>query len=276
MLSQLLTKNYFTSVTPTEVASKVTAASLLIKNLAVSYEKHLAIREVSIQARPNKILALVGPSGCGKSSILASINRMTDNIFGCEVTGDIIIDDISMAKKDVSILRQKVGMVFQTPNPFPLSIKENICFVLKDHGVRCSREREHRMEQVLKKTGLWPEVKDRLNSSALTLSGGQQQRLCIARALVLEPQLLLLDEPCSALDPIASGHIEQLISQLKSSVTIVMVTHNLAQAKRIADNVAVCWADTTSGYVVECDSTENIFERPQHNITKAYCLGQAG
>ena len=284
MLSQLLslTNRQVSSANDSEIDTGIKpvdttkAASLTIKDLSVSYGDHLAIRDVSLQAHAKQILALVGPSGCGKSSLLASINRMTDNVVGCQVQGDIIIDGRSTAEQEVSSLRKKVAMVFQAPNPFPLSIKENICFVLKDHGIKSKQEREQRMQQVLKQTGLWAEVKDRLDSSALKLSGGQQQRLCIARALVMKPQLLLLDEPCSALDPIASGHIEQLISQLKNTVTIVMVTHNLAQARRIADSVAVCWVDSSSGYVVECDSTKNIFENPKQPITKAYCLGHAG
>lgn len=254
------------------------AASLTINNLSVSYDERLALRGATLTAHPNQILALVGPSGCGKSSLLASINRMTDSCDNCTVTGQIMLDGVNVLATNypVMALRKKVGMVFQAPNPFPLSIKDNICFVLKDHGMTSAAEREARMQRVLKQTGLWDEVKDRLNQSALRLSGGQQQRLCIARALALEPQLLLMDEPCSALDPISSNKIEQLVNELKESITIIMVTHNLAQARRIADRVAVCWVDSECGYVVEYDKTERIFNNPGSPITKAYCLGHAG
>ena len=254
------------------------AASLTLTDVTVSYLGKAAIRRASLTARPRQILALVGPSGCGKSSLLASINRMTDSIEGCRVSGEIRIDNeaVSAPGQDLIALRKKVGMVFQTPNAFPLSVRDNICFVLEDHGVRSAAERERRMEAVLRQTHLWDEVKDRLDDSALRLSGGQQQRLCIARALVLEPQLLLLDEPCSALDPLSTEAIERLLQQLKQQITIVMVTHNLAQARRIADQVAVCWTDSEGGYLVECDSAEQIFTSPCDPVTAAYCLGRAG
>ena len=259
-------------------ANRLPAASLTLDGVTVSYRGQAAIRNASLRAAPRQILALVGPSGCGKSSLLASINRMTDSIDGCRVSGEIRIDDapIMAPAQDPVALRKKVGMVFQTPNAFPLSVRDNICFVLEDHGVRSAAERERRMEAVLRQTHLWEEVRDRLDDSALRLSGGQQQRLCIARALVLEPQLLLLDEPCSALDPLSTEAIEQLLQQLKETITIVMVTHNLAQARRIADQVAVCWTDSRGGYLVECGSAEQIFTDPSDPVTAAYCLGRAG
>ena len=252
--------------------------ALQIEHLSVHYGAHVALRDASLTAWPNEVLALVGPSGCGKSSLLSSINRMTDGIKECQVDGEILLHGANVLSPAYSLdrLRKQVGMVFQQPNPFPLSIRENICFPLKDHGMAQAADREVKMEQVLRQTGLWNEVKDRLNHSALKLSGGQQQRLCIARALALEPEILLLDEPCSALDPISSERIENLIVELKSSVTLVMVTHNLAQARRIADQVAVCWLDQGCGCVVECAETEVIFDNPSHPVTRAYCSGKAG
>ncbi|PKG37898.1 phosphate ABC transporter ATP-binding protein [Psychromonas sp. Urea-02u-13] len=254
------------------------AATLRIENLSVYYDQQLAVNKVTLDANPNEILALVGPSGCGKSSILASINRMNMMIDDCRVTGRILINSENVLTDQYSLtkLRQKVGMVFQSPNPFPMSVKDNICFPLKDHGLKSKKDREVRMFDVLQQTGLWDEVKDRLNQSALKLSGGQQQRLCIARALALKPQLLLLDEPCSALDPKATEKIEILLQELKSTVTIVMVTHNLAQAKRIAERVAVCWSFNGSGRIVECSQTDIVFNRPASKITEEYFSGVAG
>lgn len=252
--------------------------ALRINALSVKYGDYQALRNASLVAYPNQILALVGPSGCGKSSLLSCINRMTDGVKDCHVGGEILLngENVLADNYPVDALRKCVGMVFQQPNPFPLSIRENICFPLKDHGMKSGVEREAKLEQVLRQTGLWEETKDRLDSNALQLSGGQQQRLCIARALALDPKILLLDEPCSALDPISTEKIEQLIVELKATVTVVMVTHNLSQARRIADQVAVCWVDSHSGYVVECNQTEDIFDGSCHPITQAYCMGRAG
>ena len=254
------------------------APAVNIENLFVSYDKRYAIKNASLTANPNEILALVGPSGCGKTSLLCSINRMTESLKNCQLSGIIKLDDDNVLSADypVALLRKNVGMVFQQPNPFPLSIRDNICFPIKDHGMTSAKQREEKMREVLKKTGLWDELKDRLDQSALRLSGGQQQRLCIARALALEPKVLLLDEPCSALDPISTERIESLLLELKKSMTLIMVTHNLAQAKRIADQVAVCWVNEGSGYIVECDRSEKIFEQPQSPITLSYCMGHAG
>lgn len=254
------------------------APTLKIDKLSIHYGEHVALHEATLLAYPNEILALVGPSGCGKSSLLAAINRMTDTIKTCTVKGEVLFNDENIFAQDYALqsLRKKIGMVFQQANPFPLSIKDNICFPLKDHGMQSLVEREDRMQHVLEVTGLWQEVKGRLNESALRLSGGQQQRLCIARALALEPQLLLLDEPCSALDPISTERIEDLLQELKKSITMVMVTHNLAQARRVADQVAVCWVDSGCGCIVECDETETIFANPSHPVTVAYCGGKAG
>ncbi len=260
------------------IAVQRRAPRLTINDLSVYYDSQPALTGVSLVANPNEILALVGPSGCGKSSLLASINRMSEINKTCRISGEIFLDNEMVLSADhpLEVLRKNVGMVFQQPNPFPLSIKENICFPLKDHGMKSKSEREGRMEQVLRQTGLWAELNNRLHKSALRLSGGQQQRLCIARALALEPNLLLLDEPCSALDPISTERIEELLLELKSSITQIMVTHNLGQARRVADRVAVCWVQDGSGSVIECDTTETIFDNPANPITLSYCMGRAG
>jgi phosphate transport system ATP-binding protein len=273
-----LRRAFFHDTPAPSVPEEAGPPTLSIERLTIRYGDRIAIQDARLTAHPGEILALVGPSGCGKSSLLASINRMTDLIPQCRVQGEIRLDGRNILAQDcnVSVLRRQVGMVFQQPNPFPLSIRDNITFPLKEHSIRSKSEREARMEQVLKDTGLWEEVRDRLDSSALKLSGGQQQRLCIARALALEPQVLLLDEPCSALDPISTRRIEELIRQLKSRYTVLMVTHNLGQARRLADQVAVCWVQEGCGCVVECDSAETVFERSQNPITLAYCNGQVG
>jgi len=255
-----------------------TPPGVTVKNVSIRYGEARAIENASFIARAGEVLALVGPSGCGKSSLLCSINRMTDTVPGCRVSGNVYLDDveISAAEYPTNDIRQRVAMVFQQANPFPLSIAENICFPLKDHGMRNASQREAVMQKVLQQTGLWDEVKNRLKQNALSLSGGQQQRLCIARALALNPQVLLLDEPCSALDPLSTEKIESLIVELKGKVTMILVTHNLAQARRVADQVAVCWVDKGYGWVVECDETKTIFERPMHPVTKDYCMGRLG
>ena len=251
---------------------------LHIDKLTIRYDNHVAIEQAQLNAKPGEVLALVGPSGCGKSSLLSAINRMTDLLPNCRVEGAIWLDQKNVLAPDCNVhqLRRRIGMVFQQANPFPMSIRDNIHFPLKEHGVTGKKQREQRMQEVLEATGLWHEVKHRLNSSALRLSGGQQQRLCFARALSLKPKLLLLDEPCSALDPISTQSIEQLIKNLKGEVTTLIVTHNLGQARRIADQVAVCWVNSGCGCVVECDTTQNIFLSPKHPVTKAYCGGEVG
>jgi phosphate transport system ATP-binding protein len=229
--------------------------------VSVYYGNQAAIEQASLSVRAGELMALVGPSGCGKSSLLASINRMTDGIPGCRVSGTVLLGgDALSASQDAATLRRRIGMVFQQPNPFPLSIIDNLRFPLAEHGVP-RRERDRRAEQVLRAVGLWEEVKGRLSQSALGLSGGQQQRLCIARALVLEPQVLLLEE---------------LIVSLKGRYTLLMVTHNLAQARRIADSVTVCWMQEGCGCVVESNACHLVFEHPSHPITAAYCAGAAG
>ncbi len=257
--------------------------------LSVHYDGRTAVRDVELQIKRGRVTAIIGPSGCGKSSFLASLNRMTDLVPGCTVTGAVRIGETDIHEKqcDPVALRRAVGMIFQKPNPFAMSIKKNLTMPMKEHGMRKRADRDAAAERVLRDVGLWDEVKDRLNASALSLSGGQQQRLCIARALVLKPKVLLLDEPCSALDPIASGVIEDLILKLRGGccgrdetdeqpLTMVVVTHNLAQAKRIADNTAVFWVRNGAGAMIEAAPTEQIFNDPREDETRQYIQGMRG
>ncbi|MEO0948948.1 MAG: phosphate ABC transporter ATP-binding protein [Cyanobacteria bacterium J06641_5] len=251
---------------------------LKIDNLCLSYGRQLAFEDVSLPIHTGQITAIVGPSGCGKSSFLSCLNRMSDLIPNCQVSGAINLDDVDITspQTDTLLLRRRIGMIFQKPNPFPLSIWENLALPLREHGVRKLSQLDMVIEAVLQDVGLWAEVKDRLHSSALRLSGGQQQRLCIARAIVLQPEILLLDEPCSALDPIASGVVEDLIVRLRPRYTQVIVTHNLAQARRIADRVAVFWVQGGAGRLIEFGPTEQIFSAPCHELTAAYISGNRG
>jgi phosphate transport system ATP-binding protein len=244
----------------------------------VSYHDRLAVRGVSLDIPEGEITALVGPSGCGKTSFLHSLNRLTDLIPGCRVTGSIHLCDgteITHPKTDVLELRRRVGIVFQRPNPFPQSIRRNFEIPLKEHGWS-ERDIPGRIEQVLREVGLWTEVSDRLHQSATTLSGGQQQRLCIARALALDPEVILFDEPCSALDPIASGVVEDLIHSLKGKVTVVIVTHHLAQARRIADHAAVFWVKDGAGALVEHGPAGRVFSAPADPDAALYLSGARG
>jgi len=220
----------------------------------------------------------VGPSGCGKTSFLTSLNRLTDLIPGCRVAGRIRLDglDVLAPHTDVIRLRRRVGMIFQKPNPFPLSIWKNLEFPLREHGLRDRKQIATNIQTVLRDVGLWGEVKDRLHSPALALSGGQQQRLCIARALVLSPDVLLMDEPCSALDPLSSGVVEDLIVGLRGRYTVLIVTHNLAQARRIADYAALFWVQNGAGQLIEAGKTKQIFEEPRESLTQAYVSGMRG
>jgi len=250
------------------------APAVTLKNVNICYSDKAAIKNVNLVLGGGKVTSLVGPSGCGKSSLLAAINRLSD-LQLASVTGKISIAEQDIFANDVSVdtLRKKVGMVFQKPNPFPMTIADNLRFPLREHGLKDKTELDRQVRLRLEEVGLWAEVKDRLNDSALLLSGGQQQRLCIARALSLSPKVLLLDEPCSALDPMATAVIEQLILNLRGRYTIFMVTHNLAQARRISDDVAVCWMNEGVGYVVESGTTDAIFTSPQETITKHYING---
>ncbi len=246
--------------------------------LSVHYGAKTAVRDVELDIAEGAVTALIGPSGCGKSSFLYSLNRMTDLIPGCRVTGAVRIDgtDVCEPGVDTVLLRRRVGMIFQKPNPFPMSIRRNIELPLKEHGVRGRARRAEVVETVLRDVGLWDEVKDRLHAPAQGLSGGQQQRLCIARALALEPRVLLMDEPCSALDPIASGVVEDLIRRLRGRVTLLVVTHNLAQARRIADATGVFWVRDGAGALVEHGPTDAVFERPAAEETRRYVTGLHG
>ncbi len=249
-----------------------------VSGLSVRYRDKTALRGVNMPIHRHRITAIVGPSGCGKSTLLSCLNRMTDLISGCVVQGRVELEqtDITAASIDTMRLRRRVGMIFQKPNPLPLSILNNLTYPLKQHGLRHRADREAEAEIALRRVGLWEEVKDRLDRPAARLSGGQQQRLCIARALALDPQVLLLDEPCSALDPIASGIVEDLIASLRGRYTLVVVTHNLAQARRIADDIAMFWVRDQAGALVECGPARTLFANPASPITAAYLRGERG
>ena len=252
-------------------------ASFTATSLSLSYGSKHAFRDVSIQIKPCHLTGIIGPSGCGKTSFLSCLNRMTD-LLPCRVTGSLAFGETNLldASLDTVALRRQVGMIFQKPNPFPMSIHRNIAMPLREHGMKSNSEIDANVEQALRDVGLWDEVKDRLHSSALALSGGQQQRLCIARALALRPAALLLDEPCSALDPIASGVVEDLMLSLRRKYTLIVITHNLAQARRIADDVALFWVRDGSGVLVESGPTEQIFQEPREEITASYIKGIRG
>jgi phosphate transport system ATP-binding protein len=259
-------------------AVRTAAALLRVEGLSVDYDRHPALRDVSLAIPEGGITAIVGPSGCGKSTFLSCLNRLTDLVPGCTVRGRILIagQDILSRKVDLIALRRRVGMIFQRPNPFPLSIRANIVFPLRQHGVRDRHELDKTAETSLRAVGLWNEVKDRLDAPALGLSGGQQQRLCLARAIALEPEVILLDEPCSALDPIASSIVEDLIASLRGCYTVVIVTHNLAQARRIADEVAILWLEGGAGRLIEHGPVSRVFAAPQHEISAMYIAGVRG
>ena len=251
------------------------AAKIDVKGLDFYYGPRRVLEQISVCIRPNEVTALIGPSGCGKSTFLRTLNRMNDIVPGARVEGAVTIDgqDIYAPSVDVVDLRRRVGMVFQRSNPFPKSIFDNVAYGLRINRLTTSREElGGRVESSLKAAALWEEVKDRLHTSALSLSGGQQQRLCIARALAVEPEILLMDEPASALDPIATQRIEELIYQLKSRYTIVIVTHNLQQAARVSDVTAFFWL----GKLVEVGRTDKIFTAPSEKLTEDYVTGRFG
>jgi phosphate transport system ATP-binding protein len=249
-----------------------------VTNLSMYYGKSLALEDVSLDIHRGCITALIGPSGCGKTSFLSSLNRLSDLIPTCRVHGSIRFgeQDILAPNVNVQALRRRIGMIFQKPTPFPLSIRRNIELPLREHGITRQTDLDAVLERVLRDTGLWDEVKDRLDRPAPTLSGGQQQRLCIARALALEPEVLLMDEPCSALDPISSGVVEELIGRLRHSYTVVIVTHNLAQARRIAEYAGLFWARGQRGELIEYGTCRQVFESPRHDLTAAYISGSRG
>jgi len=244
-----------------------------IENLNLWYGSKQALKNISLEIPKNSVYAFIGPSGCGKSTFLRTMNRMNDMISDCRIEGKIIIGDEEIYGKetDITDLRKRVGMVFQKANPFPMSIYDNVAYGPKIHGVS-KRETQEIVEKSLKDTALWDEVKDRLKDSALSLSGGQQQRLCIARALAVKPEIILFDEPCSALDPISTGKIEELITKLKKDYTIIIVTHNMQQAARVSDHTAFF----LSGERIESGKTEQIFENPLDKRTAGYISGKFG
>ena len=245
------------------------------KNVHLYYGAFHALKGISLTVEENTVTALIGPSGCGKSTYLRLFNRMNDLIPGTRIEGEVLLDgkDIYQSKKlRIDELRKKVGMVFQKPNPFPKSIYENVAYGLRVNGLNHSGYIEERVETSLKQAALWDEVKDKLKKSAFELSGGQQQRLCIARALAIEPSVLLMDEPASALDPISTAKIEELIYELKNKYTIIIVTHNMQQAGRVSDKTAFFYL----GDLVEFDSTEIIFTNPKNPKTQSYVTGRFG
>lgn len=244
-----------------------------IRNLELWYNDFKALKGIDMKIPEKEITAFIGPSGCGKSTLLKTLNRMNDLVEGCRISGEVLLDQDNIYKgMDPSLLRKRVGMVFQKPNPFPMSIYDNIAFGPRTHGIRSRRELDQIVEESLRGAAIWDEVKDRLKKSALGLSGGQQQRLCIARALAVKPEVLLMDEPTSALDPISTSRIEDLAVELKKDYTIVMVTHNMQQAARISDKTAFFLL----GEVVEFGETEQIFSLPKDSRTEEYITGRFG
>lgn len=246
---------------------------ITIQNMNLHYGNFHALKNVNLNIHANEITAFIGPSGCGKSTLLKSLNRMNDLVEGCKITGDLKLDGENIyGDMDVNILRKRVGMVFQKPNPFPMSIYDNIAFGPRTHGIRSKADLDEIVEKSLKGSDVWEELKDRLKKNALGLSGGQQQRLCIARALAVAPEVLLMDEPTSALDPISTSKIEDLVLELKQNYTIVMVTHNMQQATRVSDRTAFFLL----GEVVEVDKTEALFSMPKDKRTEDYITGRFG
>ena len=244
-----------------------------IKDLDLFYGDFQALKKISMHIPEKEITAFIGPSGCGKSTLLKSINRMNDLVEGCKITGTLLLDGEPINQmKNVNLLRKRVGMVFQKPNPFPMSIYDNVAYGPRTHGIRKKSELDAIVEDSLKKAAIWDETKDRLKKSALGMSGGQQQRLCIARALAVQPEVLLMDEPTSALDPISTTKIEDLALELKKQYTIVMVTHNMQQAARISDKTAFFLL----GEMVEMNDTETIFSKPKDKRTDDYITGRFG
>ena len=245
-----------------------------VSNMDLYYGDFHALKNINLSIDANEVTAFIGPSGCGKSTLLKSINRMNDLVPGCRITGEMLLDgeNIYGGKMDVNGLRKRVGMVFQKPNPFPMSIYDNIAYGPRTHGVRSKAKLDDIVEQSLRQAAIWDEVKERLKKSALGMSGGQQQRLCIARALAVQPEVLLMDEPTSALDPISTSKVEDLVMSLKNDYTIIIVTHNMQQATRVSDRTAFFLL----GEVVEYAETEKLFSNPQDKRTEDYISGRFG
>ena len=255
----------------TQMQNKIKMAS---KNMSFYYGDFKALDDITLEFKKNEVSALIGPSGCGKSTFLRALNRMNDIIPGTRVEGEVLLDgeDVYGSNVDVVEIRKRVGMVFQKPNPFPKTIFNDVAYGLRIKGIKNRRELEERVEASLQAAAIWDEVKDRLNKSALSLSGGQQQRLCIARALAIEPEVLLMDEPASALDPIATQKIEELIRELKKRYTIIIVTHNMQQAARVSDVTAFFYI----GKLIEVDKTKVMFTKPSLKQTEDYITGRFG
>ena len=245
----------------------------MIDDLNLYYGQFHALKDISLNIQEKEITAFIGPSGCGKSTLLKSLNRMNDLVEGCKITGNVRLDNEDIyGNIDINLLRKRVGMVFQSPNPFPMSIYDNIADGPRTHGIHNKSQLDEIVEKSLRGAAIWDEVKDRLKKSALGMSGGQQQRLCIARALAVQPDVLLMDEPTSALDPISTSKVEDLALELKKDYTIIMVTHNMQQAARISDNTAFFLL----GEVVEYDKTEKLFSMPKDRRTEDYITGRFG
>ncbi|RKQ96871.1 phosphate ABC transporter ATP-binding protein (PhoT family) [Kushneria sinocarnis] len=249
-------------------------AKLLVRNLNFHYGKFQALKDISMTVPANRVTAFIGPSGCGKSTLLRCFNRIHDLYPGLKTEGELLLDGQNVLDRrvDVNLLRARIGMVFQKPTPFPMSVYDNIAFGVKLYERLSRREMDERVEWALKKAALWGEVKDKLRQSGQALSGGQQQRLCIARTIAVRPEVILLDEPTSALDPISTGYIEDLINELKRDYTIVIVTHNMQQAARVSDITAFMYL----GELIECDATDTIFTHPAHRQTEDYITGRYG
>ncbi len=250
-----------------------------LEDVSCYYNDFLAVKGVNLEIEANKITALIGPSGCGKSTVLRALNRMNDTVPGSRITGSILIHNENIYQNAIDLieLRRKIGMVFQRPYPFPMSIYDNVAYGPRMHGIKDKKILDEIITHSLEQAALWGEVNDKLLENAYELSGGQQQRLCIARALAVEPEILLLDEPCSALDPIATLKIEDLLNELKKELTIVIVTHNMQQASRISDNTAFFWTtEERTGFLVEYDSTAQIFSSPHDKRTEDYITGRFG
>lgn len=248
-------------------------AKIKVKDLDLYYGSHQALKKINMEIAENEVTAFIGPSGCGKSTFLRTLNRMNDLIDSVKIKGEVLIDGEDIYKNsDVIGLRTKVGMVFQKPNPFPMSIYDNVAYGPRVHGIKDKKKLDEIVEKSLKDAAIWDEVKDRLKSSALGLSGGQQQRLCIARTLAVSPEIILMDEPTSALDPISTSKVEELMDELKKNYTVVIVTHNMQQAGRIADKTAFF----LSGEVIEFGKTDDIFYKPRDKRTEDYITGRFG
>lgn len=270
------TENHMTAIEPIPTSTQSASqdvAKITVEKLDLYYGAFQALKNVNLAIRPREITALIGPSGCGKSTFLKALNRMNDLVEGCKIVGKVLLDGEDIYRgMDVNLLRRRVGMVFQKPNPFPMSIYDNVAFGPRTHGVRSKAQLDEIIEKSLRDAAIFDELKDRLKENALGLSGGQQQRLCIARALAVEPEVLLMDEPTSALDPISTSKIEELAVELKQRYTIVIVTHNMQQAARISDKTAFFLL----GEIIEYDETERLFSIPQDKRTEDYITGRFG